>query len=89
METGNFDDPERSKLLKTREAVVEKWMNIADALDVQGEVALAGDVRSFAGCLPPILTDKERLAARFAQHQRARGRAAATTPPSRLEELTR
>jgi len=37
-------------------------MKTADALDAQGEVALAGDVRQFANHLPPVLTDKERLA---------------------------
>lgn len=43
-------------------------MKIADTLDRQGEVILAGDVRYFAQRLPPALTDTERLAAKFAQH---------------------
>jgi hypothetical protein len=37
-------------------------------LDAQGEITLAGDVRYFAKHLPPVLTDRERLAAAFIQH---------------------
>jgi hypothetical protein len=65
---GSFSDPARSKLIETRKAVVANWMKIADTLDRQGEVILAGDVRYFAKRLPPALTDTERLAAKFAQH---------------------
>ena len=38
---------------------------MAAALDGQGEIVLAGDVRYFAKHLPPVLTDRERLAAQF------------------------
>jgi hypothetical protein len=65
---GRFSDPARTRLAETRKAVVANWMKIADTLDRQGEVILAGDVRYFAKHLPPALTDTERLAARFAQH---------------------
>ena len=65
---GRFSEPARAKLVETRKAVVANWMKIADALDRQGEVSLAGDVRYFAKHLPPALTDTERLAAKFAQH---------------------
>ena len=65
---GRFSDPARGKLIKTRKAVVANWMKIADTLDRQGEVILAGDVRYFAKHLPPALTDTEKLAAKFAQH---------------------
>ena len=44
---------------------------VAAQLDAQGEIVLAGDVRYFAMHLPPVLTDRERLAAeflRFAKH---------------------
>lgn len=37
-------------------------MGIADTLDTQGEIVLADDVRSFVKHLPPVLTDRERLA---------------------------
>jgi hypothetical protein len=48
-------------------------MKAADVLDSQGEVILAGDVRYFAGHLPPVLTDRQRLAAqliRFTEKRR-------------------
>jgi hypothetical protein len=60
--TGTIRDPARDKLIETREAIVGSWMKTADALDAQGEVDLAGEVRYFAGHLPPVLTDKGRLA---------------------------
>lgn len=47
-------------------------MKTADALDAQGEVVLAADVRHFAGNLPPVLTDKERLAIDFIRHRESR-----------------
>jgi len=65
---GRFSEPARARLVETRKAVVANWMKIADTLDRQGEVVLAGDVRYFANHLPPALTDAERLAGRFAQH---------------------
>jgi hypothetical protein len=34
-------------------------------LDAQGEIILAGDVRYFASHLPPVLTDRQQLAAQF------------------------
>jgi hypothetical protein len=68
VKTGRFDDPARPKLLETRKAVVANWIKIADALDRQGEVVLAGDVRYFARHLPPVLTDMESLAAQFVRH---------------------
>jgi hypothetical protein len=58
-------DPAREKLLKTRESLVSTWMNAADVLETQGEIILAGDVRYFAKHLPPVLTDRQKLAAQF------------------------
>lgn len=40
-------------------------MKAAEVLDAQGEIVLAGDVRYFANHLPPVLTDRQRLAAEF------------------------
>ena len=65
---GHFSEPTRANLVEARKAVVANWMKIADSLDRQGEVILAGDVRYFAKHLPPALTDMERLAARYVQH---------------------
>jgi hypothetical protein len=66
-------DPARERLLKTRESLVSTWMKAADVLDVQGEIILAGDVRYFAKHLPPVLTDRQKLAAQvvgFVKKQR-------------------
>jgi hypothetical protein len=68
--TGTIRDPAHAKLLETRKAVVAGWTRVADALDAQGEMILAGDVRYFAKHLPPVLTDRERLAADFIRHMR-------------------
>ncbi len=65
---GRYSEPARAKLIETRNAVIANWMKIADTLDRQGEVILAGDVRCFAKHLPPALTDTERLAMKFTQH---------------------
>ena len=43
------------------------WRNVADTLDLQGEVVLAGEVRSFARHLPIAQTDNEELAERVAR----------------------
>jgi len=69
---GEFSEPAaRAKLIETRKAVVANWTKIAETLDRQGEVVLAGDVRYFAKHLPPVLTETERLVAQFRQHLRA------------------
>jgi hypothetical protein len=67
-QTGAVRDPAHVKLVTTRKEVVANWMKAADMLDAQGEIALAGDVRYFANHLPPVLTDKEKLARRFIRH---------------------
>ena len=69
MKNGRFTEPAaRAKLIETRKAVVANWLKIAATLGCQGEVILAGDVRYFAKHLPPVLSDTERLAAKFSQH---------------------
>jgi len=75
--TGIIRDPKRGKLLETRRTLVAGWNALAERLEAQGEVALGGDVRYFAKHLPPVMTDRERLASelvRIAQAQRS-GRA--------------
>ena len=63
--TGAVEDPARSRLLETRKSLVSTWIKAADVLDAQGEVILAGEVRYFAKHLPPVLTDRQRLATQF------------------------
>ena len=81
--TGLLGDPSRSKLLETRAAVLCAWRNIADTLDRQGEVVLAGDVRHFARHLPSVRTDNEQLADRIAKFMRAKN-----TGPENRPEIT-
>lgn len=61
-QTRTVCDPTRAKLVETRKAVVARWNDIASRLESQGEIDLGGDVRYFARHLPPVLTDRERLA---------------------------
>lgn len=54
--------------------MVAGWNTLATRLEAQSEVALGGDVRYFAKHLPPVMTDRERLAlelVRIAQAQRS------------------
>jgi hypothetical protein len=91
-QTGTIRDPARTKLIETRKAIIATWMNTADALDAQGDVVLAGDVRHFANHLPPVLTDKERLAIEFLSHrkrQRSEQRAAEEPIREQDKEFTR
>lgn len=67
-ETGSFHEPARAKLLETRKVITNGWLDVADALDAQGETSLAGEVRHFARHLPRVLTDKERVAVALLQH---------------------
>lgn len=87
-ETGAFRDPARARLIETRKAVVEHWMQIADTLDAQGEIPLAGDVRHFVQRLPRTLTEKELLAQRFIEDLRAK-RAQAALPIDYSRDRTR
>jgi hypothetical protein len=61
-EKGIIRDPGRKKLIETRRAVVDGWLRAAEMLDRQGEISLAGDVRYFVKRLPPVLTERERIA---------------------------
>ena len=72
--SGMVDDPARERLLETRKSLVSIWMKAAEVLDEQGEEILAGDVRYFAMHLPPVLTDRQRLAAQLIRfHEQQRG----------------
>ncbi|MGA7540496.1 MAG: hypothetical protein WBW93_17195, partial [Steroidobacteraceae bacterium] len=88
--TGTVRDPKRAKLIETRKALVAGWLGMAKTLEAQGERQLAAEVRVFARTLPPVRTDRERLAAefvRFLKEQRALQRS--PPPRDRDMELTR
>lgn len=72
--TRSVHDPARGRLIETRKAIVAAWAQTAEQLETQGEVVLAGEVRHFARHLPPVMTDKEHIAARFLEHIRAQHR---------------
>ena len=71
VKSGTIQDPGRAKLLETRKAVVAGWLGVATLLDRQGETALAAEVRQFVKSMPPVLTDRERLAAELIRHAKA------------------
>jgi Relaxase/Mobilisation nuclease domain len=71
-QTKTISDPARRQLLETRKAVVAGWNAVAAKLETQGEIALGGDVRYFARNLPPVLTDRERLAMQLIQFAKTR-----------------
>ena len=62
-------DPAREKLIQTRKTLVGQWMAAADALDKQRLITLAREVRPFAGHLPTVLTDLEKVAVDYVRHR--------------------
>ena len=70
--TRRISDPARARLLETRKAVVAAWNAVASTLEAQGDLVLGGDVRYFARHLPPVLTDRERLADELLRRARAK-----------------
>lgn len=59
---GKVRDPNRQKLLVTRNALISGWTAIAKALESQGDPDLAARVLAFTRSLAPVRTDRERLA---------------------------
>jgi hypothetical protein len=49
-----------------------RLMRNKESPQTQPRAILAGEVRSFSPHLPPVLTDRERLAAKFLQHRASR-----------------
>lgn len=85
--TRRIQDPAHARLAGTRQSIVAGWMDVAARLDAQGEPMLAGDVRYFAKHLPPVFTDRERLAADFIRHIKAQ-RAERTRGDDRVRDRT-
>ena len=71
--TKTFSDPAHARLLETRKAVIEGWNAVAGKLEAQGEIELGAHVRYFARHLPPVRTDRERLAEQFIRFVKAQG----------------
>jgi hypothetical protein len=85
--TALITDPARARLLETRRAIVEAWNAVASKLESQGEIVLGGHVRYFVKHLPPVLTDRERLAEQFTRFVNAK-RSARTQRDDRLCDRT-
>ena len=90
-QTGSLQDPARERLVESRRALIRGGLDVAQALDLQGEVALAGEVRKFAEHLPRVLTDKERVAMALVQQleQATRRNPTRDETPVRTSEITR
>jgi hypothetical protein len=87
-----FRDPARAKLIETRRVVTAGWLRAAALLDQQGESTLAGEVRQFAKCLPPVLTDREQIAIELIRNVKAQRSARAREDDAvreRVAERTR
>jgi hypothetical protein len=85
--TTPITEPARARLLETRRAVLEGWNAVASKLEDQGEIVLGGHVRYFAMHLPPVLTDRERLAEQFIRFAKAE-RSARTRGDDRVRDRT-
>src|SRR5437588_4939360 len=85
--TTSITDPARARLLETRSAVLKGWNAVASKLEDQGEIVLGGHVRYFAMHLPPVLTDRERLAEQFIRFAKAQ-RSTRTREDDRLRDRT-
>jgi hypothetical protein len=70
----SIEDPAGARLRETRKSLVSAWMKAAEVLDAQGEEIVAGEVRYFAKHLPPVLTDRQRLALQFLRFKEQRRR---------------
>jgi hypothetical protein len=80
-------DPARAGLLESRKTILQAWNAVADKLEAQGEVVLGGHVRYFAMHLPPVLTDRERLAEQVLRSARNE-RSARTKRDARVQDRT-
>lgn len=89
MSGGVIRDPARKKLLETRRAVVAGWLEVAKRLDHQGESALAAEVRRFVREMPPVMTDKERIAQGLLQALTTHANVASGRDPTREYTPTR
>ena len=75
-------DEGKRKLLRSRQAILADWARIADQLEAQGERALAREVRAMTASMPPVVTEKERIAQGLAAQLHARPRREEAQAPS-------
>lgn len=62
----------KAAMIRTRRKVRRDWQAVSDILVRQKREDLALQVRQFVAQIPPVMTDKEYIAARFLEQQRER-----------------
>jgi len=62
----------KERLVATRRAVVQGWIEVSDQLASQGQLELAHAVRTFAAQLPPASTEREVIRDAILEKARAR-----------------
>ena len=65
-------EPGKATLVATRRQIEQGWRAVSEILVSQGQRGLAADVRKFVLEMPPAMTEKEFIAARWAKPTRAR-----------------
>lgn len=63
---------EKAPMIHTRSEVGRAWQAVSDLLIRQKRPDLAQEVRKFVAQMPPVMTDKEYLAARILEQQRGK-----------------
>ena len=58
----NIPEPGRARMLKTRQQVQQGWLAVREAALENGQHALAERIREFVSQMPPLETDRERVA---------------------------
>jgi hypothetical protein len=61
---------QKAGIIHTRNEVSRAWYAVSDILVRQKHIALAKHVRQFADQMPPVMTDKEYIAARLREQHR-------------------
>ena len=82
-------EPGRAGLVATRAQVEADWAETAEVLRRQGHEALARQVEQFNRTMPPVRTDRERIAAGLLEVLKARGRHPGSDPPDRSQNRSR
>jgi hypothetical protein len=90
LQVGEFKpDPGKAPMLATRGQVEADWAATVEALRLQGHAPLAEQVQQFARAMPPVRTDRERIAAGLLRILRARGVGRDTGDKDRSQERSR
>jgi hypothetical protein len=76
---------QKAGIIHTRDEVRRAWQTVSDILVRQKHIDLAKHVRQFADQMPPVMTDKEYIAARLReQHREGTSRQEALSTSSRV-----